>query len=126
MEKIASLLIRREYERKGKFLPDKFWNLPEYKRKYSIQCQLAAKFIRTYGADVVLSVLEKEKWCFSLAAKTLPRLFELEVHRRKIQSEAKEMLDKQRGPAQEIANVPTFRKHQKENFKTDGEKETDN
>lgn len=126
MERIAELLVRREFEKQGKFLPDKFWNLPAYKRKYAIQCQLAAKFIRTYGPEVIMSVLEKEKWCFSLAAKRLPHLFELEQHKRSIQKEAKQMLETQKSPNVKYANVPVFRRHQKEDFKTNGEEKTDN
>ena len=126
MERIAELLVRREFERQGKFLPDKFWNLPAYKTKYAIQCRLAAKFIRTYGTEIIMSVLEREKWCFSLAAKRLPQMFELEQHKRKIQKEAKEMLETQKSPSIKNANVPVFRRHLKENFKTDGEEKTDN
>lgn len=126
LERIAELLVRREYEKQGKFLPEKFWNLPEYKYKYATQCRLAAKFIRTYGSDIVMKVLEKEKWCFSLAAKRLPQLFELEQHKSKIQKEAKDMLEKQKEPTIKNANVPSFRRKPKENFKTNGEEKTDN
>lgn len=124
MEKIAEMMVRRQFERQGKFLPAKFWNLPEYKTIYQHQCRMAAKLIRVYGIEVIMAVLEREKWCFSLAAKTLPRLFDLEQHKRKIQTEAKEMLNNIE-PEQIIADVPLFRQPKRKTF-ADGEEETAN
>lgn len=119
MGRIAELLVRREYERQGKKLPDKFWLLPEYKRKYATQCMMAAKFLRSYDISVIITVLEQEKWCYSLAAKVLAEKFEIEKNKRKIQSQMKDLAqqNKVEEPTQE--NLPQFRKRSGKTFKED-------
>lgn len=78
-EYIAELMLIREYQKKQIRLPSKFWNLPEYKHKFANQIRMASKLINAYGAEAVLATLEKEKWCFSLYAKKMPHLIELEL-----------------------------------------------
>jgi len=120
MGKIAEILVRREYEKQGKKLPDKFWLLPEYKRKYAMQCMMASKFLRSYDQDVILAVLEQEKWCYSLAAKVLAEKFEIEKNKRRIQAQMKERAQKNKAedtPAQE--NLPEFRTKNGKTFKED-------
>lgn len=105
--RIAEEMIRREYLKKSVTLPAKFWNLPEYKPKYQMQMRLGAKFIRTYGEDAVTNVINRETWCFSLAAKKLPDMFELEASRLKRVA----LADKKQEVVEKIdPEIPLFRK----------------
>jgi hypothetical protein len=114
--RIAEILVRREYARMGKNLPDKFWLLPEYKKKYKMQCMLAAKFLRTFSQDIILAVLEQEKWCYSLAAKCLTEKFEIEKNKRKLHEHIKEQKEsKQEVIVQE--NAVEFRSNKRKTFK---------
>lgn len=104
---IAEKMLRREYNKKGVTLPVKFWNLVEYKTKYQFQMRLAAKLIRTYGEEAVQAVIDREAWCYSLAAKRLPDMMEIEANAlrgekiiEKITSKSPEMIDD---------NIPQFR-----------------
>ena len=76
---IAETMLRREYNKKMITLPVKFWNLVEYKPKYQLQMRLAAKFIRAYGEEAVQTVIDREAWCYSLAAKALPDMMEAQA-----------------------------------------------
>lgn len=106
--KIAEEMIRREYRRKYLDLPAKFWNLPEYKQKYQNQMRFASKFVRTYGEEVVWNVLKKETWCFSLAAKSLPNLMEIEANRLKNKELVQEIQESR--PVEKVdESVPLFR-----------------
>lgn len=108
---IASLMITREYAKKNVTLPAKFWNLVEYKPKYQLQMRLASKFIRTYGEQVVQNVLDREVWCFSLAAKRLPDLMELEMSRlKKVEVVNQPKQEETSAPN----NVPVFRVPEKQ------------
>jgi hypothetical protein len=123
MEKIAELMLRREFEKKGKQLPAKFWNLPEYKIKFRTQCMMAAKFLRTFDKDVIIKVLEKEKWCFSLAAKILPNKFEIEQNKKNLQKEVAKIQEAQKTvdkKQENTENVPSFRTQKRKTFKQDG------
>lgn len=113
------MMVRREYEKKGKFLPRSFWNLPEYKPKYQYQCRLAAKLLRTYDSEVISTVLDKEKWCFSLSAKSLANLFDVEQKRRDLQKELGKMLECESTEHLPVNDAPKFRKREKKTF-TDG------
>lgn len=76
---IAQEMLKREYGRKHITLPTRFWNLPEYKGKFQFQMRLAAKLVRAYGLEAVQAVIDREAWCYSLAAKKLPDMMELEA-----------------------------------------------
>lgn len=76
---IAEQMVRREYARKYITLPAKFWNLPDYKGKYQFQMRMASKFVRAYGEPAVQAIIDRETWCYSLAAKKLPDMMELEA-----------------------------------------------
>jgi len=77
--KIAEEMLKREYLKKNISLPVKFWNSPLYKPKYQHQMRRAAQFVRAYGIEAVQAVVDRETWCFSLAAKSLPNLMEIEM-----------------------------------------------
>ena len=101
-ERLAETMVRREYAKKGKNLPDKFWNLPEYKFKYQNQLRFASKLYRTYSEEAIWNVITKEVWCFSLAAKTITPKIELEESKLKTlanRSKPKEVIIDQSLPA---------------------------
>jgi hypothetical protein len=105
---IAKQMVKREYDKKLITLPAKFWNLPEYKGRFQLQMRLAAKLIRTYGEEAVQTVIDRETWCWSLAAKKLPDLMEAEasnLNKKKIVEEVT------RKPAEreDLSNIPQFR-----------------
>lgn len=86
-DRIVQLLITRKYNKQGVTLPDKFWNLPKYKEEYARQTISVAKFIRAYGPETVLNVINREGWCWSLGPKKMPDLMALEVAKLKRDSE---------------------------------------
>lgn len=107
---IAELMVRRSYARKNLCIPQKFWNLPEYRPSYQHQMRLAARLARTYGTEVLTNVLLKEEWCFSLAAKTLANLFEVEKNRLEMAKLAKDI----KKPVEVVdTELPLFRVEEK-------------
>ena len=80
-ERLAETMVRREYAKKGKNLPDKFWNLPEYRPSYQNQMRFASKLYRTYSEEAVWNVVNRETWIFSLALKKLSNMIEVEENR---------------------------------------------
>lgn len=105
---IAETMLRREYNKRGITLPVKFWNLVEYKNKYQFQMRLAAKLIRTYGEPAVQAVIDRETWCYSLAAKSLPDLMEAESHSLR-QKEMVEKITTKPKEQEDLADVPQWR-----------------
>lgn len=110
---IAELLVRRKYERDGVPLPDKFWNLPKYKPEFAMQARLAAKYIRIYGEEIVLKVLNEEAWCFSLNVKSLVNKFELAL----AEKEAQETLSSLRPVTTRDTSPKQFKVKKKKDFK---------
>ena len=108
---IAQEMLKREYGRKHITLPTKFWNLPDYKGKFQFQMRLAAKLVRAYGEPAVQAVIDRETWCYSLAAKKLPDMMELEASNLSKSKMIEELtLRKTEGTAQEdIEDVPIWR-----------------
>lgn len=86
-DRIVIMMITRKYNKQGITLPDKFWNLPKYKKDYVFYTTGAARFIRAYGAEAVLNVLNRETWCWSFGPKTLPNLVEAEATKLKLEAE---------------------------------------
>lgn len=92
---LAELMIRREFLKKNIVLPDKFWNLPKYKTKFAQQMRIASKFFRTYDSEAIWNVIQRETWCFSLAAKKLPDLILEEQEKLKLQKLAAQKSNEQ-------------------------------
>ena len=86
-DRIVIMMLTRKYNKQGVTLPDKFWNLPKYKNDFVRYSAAAAKFIRAYGAEAVLNVLNRETWCWSFGPKTLPDLVAAEAASIKLQAE---------------------------------------
>lgn len=105
-------MVRREYAKQNITLPAKFWNIPFYKPSYRRQMQLASKFVRAYGIEAVQAVIDREAWCYSLAAKKLPDMMELEASRIKLSESNRAIINSR--PKEELsdtdaAGVPEFR-----------------
>lgn len=108
---IAEQMVRREYNKKMITLPAKFWNLQPYKGRFQLQMRLAAKMIRAYSEPAVQAVIDRETWCYSLAAKSLPDLMEVEASNLSKNKMIEELtLRKTESKAQEdIEDVPIWR-----------------
>lgn len=63
---LAEYVCRREANKKKINLPEKFWNLPEWKVKYKKAIIAANKLLKIYDIKAILYALEKVKWCYSL------------------------------------------------------------
>ena len=113
-DRIVTTVMRRKYEKLGVTLPHKYWNLPEYKPEYRQQMIMASKFMKAYDIDAILNVLNKETWCFSLYAKQLPELIELEQSRLKKQKIQEKLQQESRPVVKPAPNVPLFRKKKDE------------
>lgn len=114
-DRIVIMMITRKYNKKGITLPDKFWNLPSYKKDFVIYSAAASRFIRAYGADAVLNVLNRETWCWSFGPKTLPDLMVAEVTKLKRDAEKAKNAPKPDGTIALPANAALFRKKVDEN-----------
>lgn len=101
-------MVRREYNKKMVTLPVKFWNLVEYKGKYQLQMRLAAKLIRTYGEEAVQNVIDRETWCWSLAAKKLPDLMEAEAANLSKRKMIEKIITKPK-EQEDFGDIPKFR-----------------
>jgi len=108
--KLAETMVRREYSRKQKNLPDKFWNLPEYKPSYQNQMRFAAKLYRTYSEKAIWNVINRESWVYSLAVKKLANLIEIEENKIKI-NDNKPIVEKETD-----TSLPAFRIQKRENL----------
>lgn len=102
--RLAETMVRREYSRQNKNLPDKFWNLPEYKASYQLQMRHAAKLYRTYSESAIWAVINREAWIFSLGLKKLSTMIEVEENKIKANEARPKKIE------QEIDNnLPVFR-----------------
>ena len=102
-------MVRREYLKKNITLPPKFWNLVEYKPSYRRQMMLASKFIRAYGEEAVLNVINREEWAYSLAPKKFPEMMEEEANRLKRSKMLQEMTKKEPVKLIGVEDAPLFR-----------------
>lgn len=75
---ITELVMIRQAAKKGKDLPDKFWNMKEWKLEYKKQIVKANTFLKVYDAKVIVSTLfhHKNKWINSLWLPSLSELIE--------------------------------------------------
>lgn len=110
-DRLVNLVMSRKYEKQGVKLPPKYWNLPKYKKEYQQQVMVAAKLIKAYDQQAILNVITKETWCWSLFAKRLPELIEVEqqkiIQQKIINEQIKEQASK---PISNAAHLPLFRK----------------
>ena len=75
---ITELVISRQAAKKGKDLPDKFWNMSEWKLIYKKQIVKANVFLKVYDAEVIIATLmsHNNKWINSLWLPSLCELIE--------------------------------------------------
>ncbi len=75
---ITELVMVRQAAKKGKDLPDKFWNMAEWKLEYKKQIVKANTFLKVYDAKVIVATLlnYKNKWINSLWLPSLSELVE--------------------------------------------------
>lgn len=108
-DRLVATVMRRKCERSGVTLPEKYWNLPEYKKDYQHQIRAAAKLLKAFSIEAITAALEKEKWCWSLHSPVLQEKIELEqssIEKNKIAIQQRE---RDSVPPQ-IENKPLFRK----------------
>lgn len=114
-DKLAEIMVRRRYLRDKIHLPDKFWNLPDYKKDYQYQVRLAAKLYRAYSEEAITNVVERETWFFSLAIKKLANMIEIEERRLALQ--AKQLEIKEENKTTIIPTGNDFRRKSKKDFR---------
>ena len=75
---ITELVISRQAAKKGKDLPDKFWNMSEWKLIYKKQIVKANVFLKVYDAEVIITTLlnHNNRWINSLWLPSLCELIE--------------------------------------------------
>lgn len=75
---ITELMITRQAAKKGMDLPDKFWNMEEWKLEYKKQIVKANTFLKIYDSDIIVATLLKNenKWIHSLYFTKLNELIE--------------------------------------------------
>ena len=80
---IAEIMVTREADKKRITLPYKFWNLPEWKKKYTRQIISANAILKLYSPMAVLNALKRKEtlWCHSLRTYQLTDIIEEEQKR---------------------------------------------
>lgn len=75
---ITELVMIRQAAKKGMDLPDKFWNMTEWKLEYKKQIIKANTFLKVYDAKVIIATLfnHKNQWINSLWLPSLSELIE--------------------------------------------------
>ena len=75
---ITELVMVRQAVKKRKDLPDKFWNMPEWKLEYKKQIVKANTFLKVYDSDIIISTLlnHNNRWINSLWLPSLGELIE--------------------------------------------------
>lgn len=75
---ITELIMVRQAVKKKKDLPDKFWNMPEWRLEYKRQIVKANTFLKVYDSDIIISTLlnHNNKWINSLWLPSLGELIE--------------------------------------------------
>ena len=93
---LAEIICSRQARSKGKDLPDKFWNLPEWERGYLIQIRLALGLLKLYSAETILKVLRGPdgRTAYSLNAKWLDGPFKTEKAKLEKQKQTETKRDK--------------------------------
>jgi len=109
-EMLVSYIIKRKYEKQGITLPEAFWRLPKYKKEYQQQTIIAAKLFRAYSEEAIWNTIRKESWCWSLYAKKLPDLIEVEQARLTNEKNLREHIAKQNPQVTPCETSPLFRK----------------
>lgn len=68
---VAEILVKRKSERDKKHLPDRFWldETSEWTKEYKKQIVQAARLIKKYSEEAVLSFIKNNQWKFSLFTK---------------------------------------------------------
>ena len=75
---ITELVMSRQAAKKGKDLPDKFWNMTDWKLEYKKQIVKANTFLKVYDPEVIIATLlsHNNKWINSLWLPSLSELIE--------------------------------------------------
>jgi hypothetical protein len=108
-DRLVLTVMKRKYEKSGVTLPEKYWNLPEYKKDYQHQIRAAAKLLKAFSIEAITAALEKENWCWSLHSPVLQDKIELEqsrLEKNRIAIRQKE----QDNTYKQLDNKPLFRK----------------
>lgn len=64
---IAEILTDREARRNNKTLTYKYWSTdPHWSKVFKKNVVLAGKYIKTYSPMAIITVVNKESWCYSI------------------------------------------------------------
>lgn len=86
---IAELLVTRRARKEKKHLPYKFWNLPEWKKKFKLEIIGITPLLRMYDELAVIKALESQKGknIYSIRCPWLDELIEEEQKKLQIKPE---------------------------------------
>lgn len=93
----AELICENIAYKKNKQLPVKFWNLPEWRKIFIRQVQLASTLISLYGEFELIRILRKERYIYSLGYKKLDKMLQ-EIVKSKAVSPIKQQVEELRKP----------------------------
>lgn len=108
-EQLVCIMMKRKYGKQGITLPNKFWNLPKYKKEFITQSVHANKLIKAYSKEAIFNVINRETWCWSLGMKKLHDLIAIEQARLDTEQKIRELKEEQKQPEVDM-NLPLFRK----------------
>lgn len=77
---IAEVMVRREADKKRVNLPHKFWNTPEWQKKYKQQIIAANGLLKIYSPLAILNGLKRKEcsWQYSLRVQGMNDIFKEE------------------------------------------------
>lgn len=75
---IVEMMVSRQALKKGIDLPDKFWNLKEWKSEYKRQIIKAHSYLKIYEPEIIIKTLSEtdNKWINSLFYTRLNEMFQ--------------------------------------------------
>lgn len=96
---------------RGKTLPLKFWNLPQYKKTFLRELYKVNAYIRIYGEDIVVNgvVDPKNKWIKSIFYKAWNDIFSAQSSA-KIEDKPVEIVDVNIKPAKQFGTKSKLQK----------------
>jgi hypothetical protein len=76
---IVEILLERKALKDGKKLTYKFWELAEWKKPYNFALIQVSAILNAYSEKTVISVLNREKWAWSIGPKIKQAIIEEEA-----------------------------------------------
>lgn len=78
---LAELMVTRQAQRLNVDLPFKFWNTERWKKPFKTELFKAYALLKLYDAQVIINVMNDQKWLSTLLYRDLQSLLDKEVER---------------------------------------------